>query len=168
MEKVKVTSDTLYKFLMDHDVKLVCLAKYAQLSEASVNVCFKHYPGTNGQPRVFTQSALDKINIALVKIANELRNSILVFNNEMAVTNSRGSSYDATLIGPIKHIGEFINITALTQRLLGWSKKKKDSILVSPTSKVYGNISEADAAVINTEIITISGVFESYEVVLNS
>ena len=74
-------------------------------------------------------------------------------------------AYDRELVEPMKKIGELVNLTALTERVLGWSKKKKESILVSPSSKVYGNITEADAAAINTELLTIAGVLADYMVI---
>ena len=90
---------------------------------------------------------------------------MLKFDRQRAVTNSRGTAYDRGLVEPMKAIGRLLNLTALTERVLGWSKKKKDSIIVSPTSKVYGNITEADAAAINTELLTVAGVLAGYEVV---
>lgn len=166
MEKVQVSQDALYNFLMEHGVKLVRLAELTGLSEASINVCFKHYPGSTGLPRTFTPQAIDRINTAIGVMADDLRRCILKFGSEQTTPpNQRGKSYDPALVEPIKRIGEYMNLTALVQRVLGWSKSKKDCILVTKVSKVYGNISKDDADKINAELLAVAGVLGSYEIV---
>lgn len=165
MEKVQISQDALYQFIQNHGIKLVRLAELSGLSEASINSCFKHQIINRGIPRSFTPAACERLSEALGLIANDLRQSVLKFDPERAETNSRGTAYDRGLVEPMKTIGKLLNLTALCERVLGWSKKKKESILVSPASKVYGNISEADAAAINTELLTVAGVLAGYEVV---
>jgi len=165
MKKVQVSSDTLYQFLMGHGVKLVRLAELSGISEATINVCFKHTRGTNGKPRVFTLKAIEKINAALELYATELRGCVLNFGSNQVFSNQRGNFYDPALINPMKRIGEYLNLTSLVNRTLGWSKNKKDCVLVSPSSKAYGNISEADADAINTEILAVAGVLSNYELI---
>ena len=166
MEKVQVTQDTLYQYLTDHGVKLVRLAELTGLSEASINVCFKHSKGTNGQPRVFTQKAVDKINGALPSLAKSIRQSVLTFGSEETFTNLRGTTYDPALVEPLKKIGDLMNLTSMVNRVLGWNKDKKENTLVSPSSKNYGNISKEDADRVNAELLAVAGVLSSYEVVI--
>lgn len=168
MEKLKVNSDTLYKYLLEHGIKMVRIAELTGLSEASINVCFKHTKGSNGIPRTFTPKAIVKLNKALDQIAEELRKSLLKFGSDDVFTNQRGNTYDPALIEPVKQIGEYMNLTALVERVLGWSKMKKESILVTPTSKAYGNISSSDVDMINNELLSVAGVLSSYEVVVGS
>lgn len=165
MEKIKVSQDTLYQFIQDHGIKLVRLAELTGISEASINSCFKHYLINHGVPRSFTAKGLSKINAALQIIAADLRRLLLTFDSERAVTNKWGRAYDRGLVEPMKLIGVYFNLTALCDRVLNWSQGKKENILVIPSSKVYGNISEADVTAINTELLTVAGVLSSWEVV---
>ena len=165
MEKVKVSQDVLYQFLMEHGIKLVRLAELTGLSEASINSCFKHQLINNGTPRVFTRQALLKMTEALEQIANALRGSVLKFGSDQVYTNQRGATYDPALVEPLKKIGCYMNLTALVERVLGWNQKKKENVLVTRSSKAYGTISEADATAINNELLAVAGVLSSYEVV---
>lgn len=166
MEKVQISQDALYQYLTDHGIKMVRLAELTGLSEASINVCFKHSKGSNGLPRVFTQKAVDKINEALPSLAQSIRKSILIFGSEQTFTNQRGVTYDPALVEPMKKIGDLMNLTAMVNRVLGWNKDKKENTLVSPSSKNYGNISKDDADRVNAELLAIAGVLSSYELVI--
>lgn len=162
---IKVSQDTLYQYIQEHNIKLVRLAELMELSEASINSCFKHHITNRGVPRSFTPAAIDKLNFAIWRIAAELRQRLLTFGSDQVFTNAHGRTYDPALVEPMKRVGEYLNLTALTQRVLGWNKGKKENILVTPSSKVYGNISEDDANRINTELLAIAGVLSNYEVV---
>lgn len=164
-QKVQISQDTLYGFLTEHGIKLVRLAEMTGLSEASINSCFKHQIINKGKPRSFTNKAVEKLNMALEQIADTLRQSVLEFGSDQVFQNQRGTIYDPALVEPLKKIGELMNLTALVQRVLGWSKDKKDSILVTRVSKAYGNISQADAIAINNELLAVAGVLSSCEVV---
>ena len=166
--KIQVSQDTLYQFIIDHNLKLVRLAELTGMSEASINVCFKHYKGTNGLPRKFTNHGIQKINEALPQIAEALQGCILKFGSAQTFTNSRGSTYDPSLIEPMKRIGEWMNITALVMRVLGWSQDKKEATLISPSAKIYGCISREDADRMNAELLSVAAVLSSYEVVLDA
>ena len=165
MEKVKISSDTLYQFLTEHGVKLVRIAELTRLSEASINSCFRHHLINNGVPRTFTRYTLRRLNAAIEQIANELRSLTLVFGSELVYTNQRGNTYDPALVEPMKRIGEYMNLSALVERVLGWNRSKKDNVLVTRSSKVYGCISQSDVDRINAELLSVANVLSSYEVV---
>ncbi len=137
------------------------------ISSASLTSCFKHQLINNGVPRVFTAKNIVKLNAALESLAVDLRLCVLNFGSERVFTNQRGTTYDPALVVPIKNIGKYLNLTALVARVLGWNQDKKETILVSPSSKNYGNISRDDVNRLNAEILSIAGVLSSYEVVLN-
>ncbi len=162
--KVQVSQDTLYQYLIDHDVKLARLAELMGVSASLVSACFKHNKGVDGLPRNFTAKALPKLNAALGEFAELLRSHVLTFGSPETFTNQRGNTYDPALVEPMKRVGELMNITAVTTRLLGWSKDRKESVLVSPSSKVYGCISREDVDRINAELLSVAGVLSSYEV----
>lgn len=164
MKKIEVSQDTLRQFLNEHDVKLVRLAELMGMSGASVTSCFKHQNINNGVARSFTPDAIDRLNNALDQIAEELSGCLLQFGGELD-TSSRGVVYDRSLVEPLKRVGEWLKLTAMLERTLGWSKKKKDSVLVSSTSKVYGHITKEEADRINAELLSIIGVLKSYQVV---
>lgn len=162
---IKVSQDTLYQYIQEHNIKLVRLAELMDLSEASINSCFKHHITNRGVPRSFTPAAIDKLNFAIWRIAVELRQRLLTFGSDQVFTNAHGRTYDPALIEPMKKIGEYMNLTALVERVLGWNKGRKENVLVISSSKIYGTISEDDVNRINAEILSIVGVLSSYEVV---
>ncbi len=165
MEKVRISQDTLYQFLLEHGIKLVRLAELMGMSCSSLTSCFKHQLIKRGTPRSFTPKAIVKLNEALPQIAENLRSSFLVFGSEQVFTNQRGKTYDPALIEPMKKIGGYMNLTALVQRVLGWNQDKKENTLVTPSSKNYGCISKQDADRINAELLSVAGMLSSYEVV---
>jgi len=165
MEKIKVSQDTLYQYLVDHDVKMIRLAELMGMSRASVTSCFKHQIINGGVARSFTPAAIGRINDALSVISGRLRSGLLQFGSSQVFTSSRGTAYDPALIEPLKQIGEVVNLTALLQRALGWSKAKKMSVIVTEKSQAYGHITKEDTDRINAELLSIAAVLESYEVV---
>ncbi len=165
MEKVKISSDTLYKFLTEHNVKQVRIAEKMGISVASLTSCFKHQLINNGVPRNFTVQNINRMNVAISQIAAELRMCLLTFGSDKTYTNQRGVTYDPALVAPLKRIGKYMNLTALVARVLGWNQDKKETTIVSPSSKNYGNITREDADRINAELLSVAGVLSSYEVV---
>lgn len=162
---VQVSQDTLYQYLTEHNVKMARIAELIGKSEATVSSCFRHCKDMSGRPRRFTPAAISSLNAALKSIATSLRLNILTFGSPETFTNQRGNTYDPALVEPLKKIGELMNITALTARLLGWSKDRKEGVLVSPSAKIYGCISREDVNRINAELLSVAGVLSSYEVV---
>ena len=55
MEKVKVTQDTLYEYILAHDVKLTRLAEMIGRAPEVVMSCFKHHNDWHGRPRRFNK-----------------------------------------------------------------------------------------------------------------
>lgn len=166
MEKVQVSQDTLYEYMLAHDVKIVRLAEMMGKDPDTVSSCFKHRKDVHGEPRSFNASNIKKINELLPLLASELRSCLLSFGSPQTFTNKHGRTYDPGLVEPIKALGRYLNITGLVFRVFGWNKYKKGSVLANKASVVYGNISQADAIAINNEILSIAGVLDSYEVVL--
>lgn len=167
--KVKVSQDTLYAYLQQHGVKLVRLAEITGLSEGTLNQCFKHTVVNGGQPRSFSPMALIKINGALPLLAQALRQCTLRFGSSQTFTNNRGRTCDPALIEPIKTvIGQYFSLNVMCQQVLGWSKAMKHNILESRTGIAYGCVSKEDAERINTELMAVAGVLDSYEVVTDS
>ena len=165
-EKEQITQDQLYQFFTDHNLKLVRLAELTGLSEASINVCFKHSPGTNGQPRVFTRRAVRKINAALEIMAQEIKSCRLDFESNKVKPNQRGKVYAPGLLEPIKtKIGYYFNITKMVEGILGWNYIKKHNVLDSNTGKAYGCITKDDADRLNLELMIVSNMLACCEVV---
>lgn len=168
-EKEKVTQDELYKFLLDHDVKISRLAEMIGLkSPEPLMSCFKHHNDWHGHPRKLNAENIALINNALPRLAEELLNCRLKFDPKRAETNSWGSTYDKGLIEPIKRIGNYLNITKMLKRVAGWSNGKKCAVLSRPNGKMAGCITKEDTVAINNELLSVAGVLSSYEVVINS
>lgn len=168
MDKIKVTQDELYQYLQDHNVKILRLSELMGTGDTMVTSCFKHSLDRMGVPRNFTAKSVELINQALPKLAAELRSSLLYYGSAQAYTNQHGREYDPGQIEPIKALGRYLNITGLTHRLLGWSANKKSSVLCRPKAINYGNITKSDVTIINTEILSIAGVLDSYQMMCNN
>ena len=60
--KIQVTQDTLYEYLLAHDVKLSRLAELIGKSREVVFSCFKHHKDPRGKPRRFSAENIEAIN----------------------------------------------------------------------------------------------------------
>ena len=165
MDKIKVSQDTLYEYLLAHDIKLTRLAELIGKSGEVVFSCFKHHKDKYGNPRSFNFTNIAAINDALPKLAEEIQDRLLTFGSPQTYTNRHGSTYDPALIEQMKELGKYLNITGVTTRLLGWNKVKKNAVISQPSSNSYGCISEADTIAINNEILSIVGVLTRYRVI---
>lgn len=160
---MKVTQDTLFKYLQSHDVKMIRLSEIIGCSDDTLTACFQHRKDRHGTPRWFSDDFIAKINEALPRLADELRGCLLTFGTPYTRTNKRGRTYDPGQLEPIKALGRYLNITGLTARVLGWSKCKKSLVLVNTASTTYGNISESDVIAINQEILSVAAVLSNYK-----
>lgn len=165
--KIKVTQDTLYEYILAHDLKMTRLAELIGKSDNVVFSCFKHHKDARGHARYFSAKNIKAINEALPVIANELYDRLMTFGSPETYTNRNGATYDPALIENFKEIGRYVNITAMTQRLLGWNQFKKTAVLVQKTSNSYGCISREDVIIINNELLSIAGVLLKYELIPN-
>lgn len=164
-QKMKISQDALYKYLNEHDVKLIRIADLMGNTPSMVVSNFRHHNNARGYPRRFSVENIRKLNDALQVIASELRGCMLTFGTDQLYTNKHGRTYDPGLIKPLNRIGELLHLTSFINRLLGWNEGKKKSVLADKISKAYGNISEADVMTINAELLAIAGVLEGVEVV---
>lgn len=164
-EKMKVSQDTLYKYLTEHDVILTRLSEMMGMSDSFIIANFRRRPNRHGKPRFFTAENIQKLNKALAEFSDKLRHCLLHFGTDKMYTNKHGRTYDPGMIDPIKRLGFYVNTTALFGRMLGWSKGKKRMVFGSPASKNYGNISQDDVDVLNVEIMSVAGFLENVEVV---
>lgn len=166
MEKIKVSSDTLYKYLLEHNFVISVLSDSMGVSYAIVSGCFRHSQNRYGNPIKFSSANIKKMNDAIMQIASEMRNSLVVFGTKQMFTNQHGTTYDPGLIEPIKQgVGKFFKLRGLTEKVLGWNVAKCGMTFSSPSSKIYGNISREDVNRINAELLAVAGVLSSYEVV---
>lgn len=165
MDKVQISQDKLYEYLVAHDIKIARIAELMGRSLSVVSSCFLHHKNIHGNPRHFSEENLVLLNQALQQFAEELRGCLMTFGSELTFKNSWGFTYDPALVAPMKRVGHYINIRSLTGRLLDWSRSKFRNTLTASHSPVYGNIMEGDIDSINTELLSIAGVLSSYEVV---
>ena len=168
MEKIKVSQDFLYKYLLEHGVTMSCIAREMNVSVNLVASCFKHQKDIYGQPRYFTAKALPKLNAALGILSEKIHDCFITFGSEQTFTNSRGTTYDPGVVDAMKELSQYFNIILLTFNVLGWSKAKKEAVLCSPSSKAYGQISAADVNRINAELLAVSGYLGGIEVLTDA
>ena len=166
MEKIKVSTDTLHKYLVEHDFTVSRLGDYMGIGNGVLMGCFRHNPDRLGRPRKFSLVNIKRMNDALVQIVDDMRKSLLVFGSDKVFTNQRGATYDPGLLEPINQgIGKFFKIRRMTERVLGWNLGKWANTLSAPSSKIYGNITRGDADRLNAELLSVAGVLSSHEVV---
>lgn len=165
IKKMKISQDALYSFLLEHDVIISRLAELMGIGSSTIFSCFRHSKNRHGNPCYFSVENIEKLNNALCLISEELRKNIIMFGSDKLYTNKHGRTYDPGMIEPLSRLGRLVNITKMTGRLLGWKKSKKESIFCTPSSKNYGNISEADVMKINTEVMLVVGILERTEVI---
>lgn len=163
--KVQVTSDTLYKYLQEHDFIISVLSKYMGVSNGIVCNSFKHVLNRLGKPMKFSAANLAKLNAALPVIAEDLRKATITFGSDQTFTNSWGNTYDPAAREAVLAVGNYFKITPFLFRILEWKKGKRDTILVSKTSPVYGQVCQDDVNRINAELLSVAGVLSSYEVI---
>lgn len=163
--KVQVTSDTLYQYLLEHNFTISLLSKYMGVSNGIVCNSFQHIPNRLGKPMKFSAANLEKLNAVLPQIADDLRRATITFGSEQTFTNSWGNTYDPAAREAVLAVGNYFKITPFLLRILGWKKGKRDMILVSTKSPVYGQVSQEDVNRINAELLSVAGVLSSYEVV---
>lgn len=163
--KVQVTSDTLYQYLLEHNFTISLLSKYMGVSNGIVCNSFQHVPNRLGKPMKFSAANLEKLNAVLPQIADDLRRATITFGSEQTFTNSWGNTYDPAAREAVLAVGNYFKITPFLLRILGWKKGKRDMILVSTKSPVYGQVSQEDVNRINAELLSVAGVLSSYEVI---
>lgn len=166
MEKIRVSADTLYKYLLEHNFVISVLSEKMGVSDGIVYNSFQHVPNRLGKPMRLSHANILKMNAALEQIASELRNSILRFGSEKQFTNQQGTTYDPGLIDSVKGgIARYFKLNGLTERVLGWNRYKCNFTFSMRNSPMYGKITRDDVDRINAEIIAVAGVFETFELV---
>lgn len=164
-KKMKISQDSLCKYLDEHNIKMSRIAELMGKSPQFVTSNFHHDMNRHGNPRTFSKENIQSLNEALPKFAQELRSLVLTFGTDQTYTNKHGRTYDPGQIEPLKRVGKLLPLTKFTQRVLGWNKGKKISIITDKMSKAYGNISEDDVEKVNADILAIAGVLSNIEVV---
>lgn len=165
MDKVKVTQDVVYQFITEHNVNLSGIAREMQANPTLVAGCFRRNADRHGKPRHFTAATLPRLNEAMERFAVQMRQNLIVFGSAETYTNNRGMTYDPGTMPLIKNLSKYFNLTQFIIRVLGWNETKKNATLSGPSSKAYGCISQADVNRINAELLAVSGVLLSYEIV---
>ena len=166
MEKIRISTDTLYKYLVEHNFILSVLSDYMKVSNSILMASFRHDLNRCGKPTNFSVPNLRRLNNALAVIADDLRKCVLVFGSDKMFTNQYGRTYDPGMIEAMKNgAGKFFKLRGMTERLLGWNKGKWGLTMYSLKSAIYGNITRDDTDRINAELLAVAGVLSSYEVV---
>lgn len=166
MNKVKVSQDFLYEYLQEHHFILSVLTKHMGVSAGIVKGCFSHDLNAQGKPMKFSAANIEKMNLALSQIANEMRGCLLTYGSDQVEKKRDGSTYDPAMITPLREkVGRFFKLKGLVENVLGWNAKRYNAVLSAPSSKVYGQVTADDVQRINTEIMAVAGVLGSYEVV---
>lgn len=165
IQKTKVSQDFLYKYLTEHNVTISQFARLMGVSVGIVSGSFHHDLDRHGKPLKFSRANIEKLNAALQTLADQLRQATITFGSEQTFTNSRGTTYDPGTREAVLRLSDYFKISYFMERVLGWKDGKRKMILVTPSSKVYGQVSQDDVNRINAELLSVAGVLSSYEVV---
>ena len=163
--KIEIEAHDFYKYLNEKDFIVSVLADRMGVSNGNLTGCFRHKPNRLGKPLHLSAQKLEKLNEVLPQIADELRQATITFGSDQIFTNSWGNTYDPATREAVLNVGNYFKTTPFLERVLGWKKGKRDMILVSRNSPVFGQVSKEDVDRINVELLSIAGVLSSWEVV---
>lgn len=166
MTKVQMTQDQFYHLLLDRNLIISRLGALIGQSDVAMSQAFKHYI-VNGKPHSFSPDKLQRINDALPRWADSIQSCLMQFHPENNISTVPTRCYDPSCLEQLRSVGEHFNLTALTARILGWKKSKKESVF-TPTNKNYGHITQQDVIAINTELLSVAGVLRNIEVISNA
>ncbi len=161
--KAKVSQDFLYDYILKHNVNISTIAKFMDLTTSLVYESFRHSPDMHGHPRNFSANGIAQLNAAIAQLSEQMKQSVVTFGSDQTFTN-RGGTFDPGTLPAIKALSRYFNLTAMLNRLLGWSETRKNGVFSSPTGKVYGRIRESDVSRINAELLAVSGMLGGIEV----
>lgn len=164
MGNIKVSSDLLYEFLQKKGLNVLPFAKRMGVSLSIVNMCFRHDLNRHGKPLYFSDVNIKRLNEAIQQIASELDDSLITFGSSQTYT-IRKNTYDPACVESMKRLSEYFNLTKLTHDVLGWNLAKKRTTLSIVNCNRYGHITKKDIDLINTELLAIASVLNSYQVV---
>ena len=163
-EKIQISQDDLYQFLLEHNMIITRLGELIGLGIGSMVGCFKHLLA-NGEPRYFTRQSIAKINEALPQIAYEVERRRVVFNMANNVGKQKKSVFDPGCVDQFKALGQWFKVDAMCQRVLGWKPVKSRKVLFAPSSTMYGHITPDDVRRVNEELMFVSFWLQRHEVV---
>lgn len=167
MSKIKVSQDYLYEYLIEHNVTISRLPQLMGVSDGAVYGCFRHTPDRFGRPMRFSPAITEKLNTALPTLAAQIQQATITFGSDQTFTNSWGRTYDPAAREAVLAVGKYFKLTPFLERVLGWKKGKRDMILVSRKSRVFGQVSQEDVNRINAELLSVASVLSSWEVVID-
>ena len=168
MEKIKVSQDFLYNYLQEHNIIFSMVSGKMGVSSDIVRQCLRRDLNRLGKPMKLSAANIERMNVALEQIANELRQCVFTLENKDTRDNHRGTTYYQGCVADFKRINEYFKLNGLTERILGWNKTKCRTTLFIENSPVYGNITKEDVDRINAELLAVAGVLSSYEVVADA
>lgn len=165
MEKIPVSQDELYTFLKGCYFIKAALAKRMGVSESILGGCFRHVLNRHGKPLSFSKANIERLNAALQQIAEELIDSKLKCSDEAGSATKRFVNDDPAIIESMRRIGEYIKLNRLTEKVLGWGKKKCDRNINLKDPNPHVHISREEIDRINAEILSIASTLAKCEVV---
>lgn len=163
--KAKITQDFLYDYLTAHDVNLSCIARLSGMSYPTISSSFLHHKDKMGKPRYFSSDVLNKLNVVVQEMSEQLQDSLITFGSPETYTNRWGNTYDPGTMPAIKHLSKYFNLTGFVCRVLGWDAQRKGATFSGPSTKRYGRISADDVSRINAEVLAVAGFLGGIEVV---
>lgn len=163
-QKLQYSQDDLYQYLLAHNITVKRLGELINQSDTAMSSGFKHHI-VNGKRHSFPVFIIRRINEALPVMAREITARRVTFNPDNNISRRASQKFDPGCVEQFQRVGEYFNLTAILERVLGWSKRRKNDVICTPSSKVYGHITEDEVRVINTELLAVAGVLENIEVV---
>ena len=91
-QKIKVSPDTLYQYLIEHNFTFSMLSKYMGVSNGNVYNSFQHVLNRHGKPMKLSSVNLERLNAVLPQIADDLRVVLTTLQHVSPCSISPGSS----------------------------------------------------------------------------
>ena len=165
MEKIKVSQDELRIFLRGCHFINAALARKMGVTEGIVSGCFHHKLNRHGKPLSFSKKNIELMNVALQQISKDLIECKLKFAKDEDSSSKRFIDDSPAVVESMRKISEYIKLSGLTNKALGWDKRKCDYNINLKANNPRVHLSKEDADRINAELLAVAGALSSYEVV---
>ena len=166
MANIEVNQDELSDILNKNGIKLTALCEITGFSSGFLSSAFNHTTDRYGEPTMFSDAGIDRLNQALPQLAQRILALAPVFGSEETYTNRWNNTYDPACVDQFKNLGKVVSLVYICEQVLGWSKSKRVNVLTS-NQKAHGNITKDDVLKVQLALQGIAGVLTSLHIKYN-
>ena len=163
---IDVNQDQFKDILKQNGVMLKALCEVTGFTSGYLSSAFNHTKDRYGEPTMFSDAGIDRLNRALPALAQRIVSLTPEFDKEHAEENRLGNVYDPKCIEQFKTLGKTVSLVYICDKVLGWSQSKRVNVLTAK-QKAYGNISEDDVLKVKLALQAIVGQLTSLHIIYN-